>query len=316
MTSSLVKFIRNRIRKDMDAIVVMVGERGSCKSGCSITLSEILDRGMNHKSRFRLPESYFPKGFELKPGEEMPRVIFKPSDFLRLVSEERLPKGSCIVFDEVGVGGDSREFMSKKNKMLKQVMETIRSRNLIIFLTAPTLSSFDVSFRRSMSTYVNCLGQSVSKTGQSCALVIPASSKPDPKAGEIYTKNMIKHRAMSIVPKKVNKLRIVKPPAYLENPYKRLKELMQRELYLGFSKEMDVLGDFLGSKQKEKERSNDLEALAQKVMINPLDYFDSTKKKFVPSVLQTKLNIPAHHAINLKQLLMFRLNNGELKLSI
>ena len=315
MTSSLVKFIRNRIRKDMDAVVVMVGERGSCKSGCSITLSEILDRDMNHKSRFRLPESYFPKGFKLKPGEEMPRVIFKPSDFLRLITEERLPKGSCIVFDEVGVGGDSREFMSKKNKMLKQVMETIRSRNLIIFLTAPTLSSFDISFRRSMSTYVNCLGQSVSNTGQSCALVIPASSKPDPKEGDIYTKNMIKHRAMSVVPKKVNKLRIIKPPAYLENPYKRLKELMQKELYLGFSREMEVLGDFFGSKEKES-KANTLEELAHKVMVSPLDYFDSTKRKFVPSVLQAKLNIRAQQAFSLNQLLMFRLNNGELHVEI
>ena len=300
----------------MDAIVVMAGERGSCKSGSSITLCELLDRDYKNRPRFRLPDSYLPKGFKLKPGEKMPRVVFKPSDFLRLISEENLPRGSCIVFDEVGVGGDSREFMTKKNKMLKQTMETIRSRNLIIFLTAPTLASFDVSFRRSMSIYVNCLGKSVSKNGFPCALVSANQSKPDPKEGIIFTKNFIKHRKIGLIPKKVNKLRIGKPPAYLENPYKRLKDMMQKELYSGFAKEMEIMSGFFSKDELNKNKDTNLNDLVEKVMKSPLDYFDVNKKKFVASALQSKFNIKHSKAYSLSQLLTFRLNKGELKIDI
>jgi len=155
--STISKWVTRRtLKKDLDAILVMAGARGSCKSGSALSLAYEIDRDYQGNSRFFMKP---PKGFELKKGEVMPRVVFTPTDFLNMISTVNLPKNSCIVFDEVGVAGDSREFMSKKNRMLKQVMETIRSKNLVLLLTAPTLASFDASFRRSMSMYIRCLGR-------------------------------------------------------------------------------------------------------------------------------------------------------------
>ena len=75
------------------------------------------------------------------------------------------------------------------------------------------------------------------------------------------------------------------------------------------------MGDFFGSKGKEI-KVNNLEELVEKVMVSPLDYFDFTKKNFVSSVLQAKLNISEHNANSLRQLLMFRLNKGELSVAV
>src|SRR3989304_6538706 len=100
--------IRNRVyKKDLDAVIAMVGERGSTKSGSSISLGYKIDYDKNGYSRFYLPVDYLPKGFKLKPGEVMPRVVFTPSHFLRLITEDQLPPGSVIILDEIGVLGDS-----------------------------------------------------------------------------------------------------------------------------------------------------------------------------------------------------------------
>ena len=187
--STLSKWVTRRTtKKDLDALIVMAGARGSCKSGSALSLAYEIDRDYKGKSRFELKN--LPKGFKLKPGETMPRVVFTPTEFLNMISTENLPKNSCIVFDEVGVAGDSREFMSKKNRMLKQVMETIRSKNLVIILTAPTLASFDTSFRRSMSLYIRCLGQATGQKGFPCSKVVPKIAQTNPASGEVMLKYM------------------------------------------------------------------------------------------------------------------------------
>jgi len=65
------------------------GARGSCKSGSALSLAHQIDRDYKGNSRFFMKP---PKGFELKPGEKMPRVVFTPTEFLNMISHEKLPK--------------------------------------------------------------------------------------------------------------------------------------------------------------------------------------------------------------------------------
>lgn len=251
----LLSNVRSRILdKDQDGLIAMVGERGSGKSGSSISLSHMLDRDYKGRSRFNLPPKYLPKGFKLLEGEVMPRVVWTPEDFLTIIMEENLPELSCIIFDEIGVAGDSREFMTRKNRMLKQTMETIRSRNLVIFMTAPTLSSFDASLRRSMSHYINFHGIVPKQVGLgSCARSRVYISEVNARDGRIYLK-YFKFRDEYGFIRKMKNYFIPKPPSYLENPYKRLKEFMQNKLYDRFKQEFkDVAA---GVKKKKVRRDN------------------------------------------------------------
>ncbi len=234
----LISNIRSRVLdKDQDGLIGVVGERGAGKSGSAITLAHMLDRDQNGQSRFKLPESYLPDGFKLKPGEVMPRVVWTPEDFLKLVTREKLPRLSSIIFDEIGVAGDSREFMTKKNRMLKQTMETIRSRNLVIFLTAPTLSSFDKSLRLSMSHYINCINvMSPNSTVYPAARVRIYVAQTNAQDGKIYLK-YFKFRNPKGYVEQISNYFIPKPPIHLEAPYKRLKEFMQDKLYDQFREE-------------------------------------------------------------------------------
>lgn len=303
--SMLSTWIRRRtLKNDLDAIVVLAGARGSCKSGSAISLAYEIDKDYMGRSRFFMKP---PKGIELEKGEVMPRVVFTPTEFLNMINNDKLPRGSCIVFDEVGVAGDSREFMSKKNRMLKQVMETIRSRNLVIFLTAPTLASFDTSFRRSMSLYIRCLGQATKDKGYPCALTIPKIAQTDPKEGVIFLKSMsfvVNHKKQLL-----KKMYIRKPPEFLEEPYKRYKLIMQKQLYKTYAEGMvDV--DTYDVQVKKKALSND--ELIAKVVASPKEYFDYNKNAFVISALQDGLKINAWQARNLRQLLNFKRDNSKL----
>lgn len=298
--SMLSTWIRRRtLKNDLDAIVVLAGARGSCKSGSAISLAYEIDRDYLGRSRFFMKP---PKGVELEKGEVMPRVVFTPTEFLNMISNDKLPRGSCIVFDEVGVAGDSREFMSKKNRMLKQVMETIRSRNLVIFLTAPTLASFDTSFRRSMSLYIRCLGKATKDKGYPCALTIPKIAQTDPKEGVIFLKSMsfvVNHKKQLL-----KKMYVRKPPEFLEEPYKRYKLIMQKQLYKTYAEGMSEVDTY---EVKPTKLSTD--QLIAKVVNSPKEYYDFNKKKFVIEALQESFNLSNTKAYNIIQLLNFRINN-------
>lgn len=299
---------RRTLKKDLDAIIVMAGARGSCKSGSALSLAYEIDRNRKGESRFFMKP---PKGFELKKGELMPRVVFTPTEFLNMISVQNLPKNSCIVFDEVGVAGDSREFMSKKNRMLKQVMETIRSKNLVLFLTAPTLASFDTSFRRSMSLYIRCLGQATAQKGYPCAKVVPKIAQTNPQTGDIMQKYMkvFKRTGHSTY---LKKFFVNAPPAFLEAPYKRYKKFMQDQLYNTYSQEMVAVDTYnvKGSKNGVAEVNN--KDLIAKVLAKPKDFYDFKRKKFIIEALQEGLGIKQWKARDLMQLLNFKKNNGAL----
>ena len=306
-----IKRIKKRIYKeDKDAIIIMAGERGSTKSGCAISLGDKLDRDEKGETRFRLPEKYFPKGFKLRPNEQMPRLVFKPSDFLRILSEDDLPMGSVIIWDETGIEADARDFQSKKNKLLKRTMETIRSLNLILFLTAPTLFSFDISLRRSATYYIECQGAFGTPNGERFGHTRIYEIQTNPKTGKTYFKVFRFAEAETERTIRMDRYDIPKPLYRIEKPYKRYKRLFQTTLYEDYYKELTSIDNLIGGGPENK--SEDLDVLAEKVLASPLDFFDSKKNKFLVAALRAKLKINRTEAYDLKQLLEFRRDRGEI----
>jgi len=109
-------------------MMVITGPTGSGKSYSALTLAKALD-----------------------PNFKIEQVVYTPEEFLELCkAENRLPKGSVVVFDEVGVGLSNREFFSKGNRNLNKVLETFRVYNYIVIFTTPSFSFIDSKARRLM----------------------------------------------------------------------------------------------------------------------------------------------------------------------
>ncbi len=116
------------INQNKNLLAVIVGATGSGKSYAALRLAELTD-----------------------PGFDIDRVVFNAIDFMRLIDKidrEKLPAGSCIVWDEAGVELGSRDFMTKSNRAISKFLQTFRKMNLGCFFTLPAFNMLDSQARK------------------------------------------------------------------------------------------------------------------------------------------------------------------------
>ena len=163
----LEAYIRWRIKKNKNAIIVWNGATGSGKTygaiGMCVKLSELLG------TKFSIEGN----------------VDFRFDKMLEKMSRpENQKPGTCFVFEEIGVtggGGSSREWQSKVNRFFFSFLQTARHRNQILMFTCPHFSFLDsgartlvhmqmsskrIDFNRKLSYWKAYLLQTNVKTGK------------------------------------------------------------------------------------------------------------------------------------------------------
>lgn len=76
-------------------------------------------------------------------------VCFTPTQFAKTYNDIALsPEGSCIIIDEIGVNFNSRDALTKSNKVFAKLMQIIRHRALLVIFNAPDLSFMDSAGRK------------------------------------------------------------------------------------------------------------------------------------------------------------------------
>jgi len=120
--SILVERIQRRLLKNnKNWLCAIVGATGSGKSYSALYLASKID-----------------------PNFDVTKVVFSAEEFLKLINTpKKLKKGSCIVFDEFGVGMPRREWYSVSNKMISYLLQTFRHKNLAVIFTVPSLDYID-----------------------------------------------------------------------------------------------------------------------------------------------------------------------------
>lgn len=122
LNSPLLKMIWKRLHhENKNFLVLVLGETGSSKSYSSIRICELV-------------EAYLHPTFSTK------NVIMSFLAFMNRLTDKgdnRAPKGSALVYEELGISGDADEWWSKTNKILKYILQTFRTRNLAVFFTVP-----------------------------------------------------------------------------------------------------------------------------------------------------------------------------------
>lgn len=131
--------------QDRNFLGLIVGDTGIGKSSFAYTLANDLDvtplGGGQFKRNFVIET--------LPNGDPAPncRVIFFVKQFMDLVNQN-LPRGSCIVWDEAGVSNDSKEWMTKRNRIVNHILQTFRYKNYAVFFTVPNAESITLDTRR------------------------------------------------------------------------------------------------------------------------------------------------------------------------
>ena len=81
------------------------------------------------------------------------RIVFTAEDFIALLKKDDLAKGSVVIWDEVGVGLNSKQWFSMFNKVVNWVLQVFRRRNLIVLFTTPDAKFIDSDTRRFMVNF-------------------------------------------------------------------------------------------------------------------------------------------------------------------
>lgn len=120
----ILQWFLRRLQKNQNAIVVFTGGTGSGKSLTAIRLAELLD-----------------------PGFSASRIVFTVKDFVKLVNSN-LGSGSVIVFDDAGLGINSREWRAKHAKIFGMLTQGFRYKQIITIITVPFLGFIEKQSRK------------------------------------------------------------------------------------------------------------------------------------------------------------------------
>lgn len=254
-------FWRRLHRLDQNILLIVCGQTGSCKSGSAIKIATMVD-----------------------PKFNLDRIVFKADEFVKLASSN-LPKGSVIIWDEIGVEHDSRDYYTTKNKLIKYVMQTFRYKNFMLIMTVPDLKSVDIGTRRLLHCYLEMHGP---LSDRKMAAGMIRFVQVNPRSGKEYFKMprfFVNRRRNGMV-----NYYVQRPERELENAYKNKKIAATEQWYKTFNEQLEYMQNVIGEKQGQRKKSLlSIKALANKMMDSIDQAFDFKRKRFSGPLVQCVL---------------------------
>ena len=236
--SFFIEYISKLVHKyNQNFMAIFTGSTGSGKSWSELSMEKRIDPAFNSE-----------------------RVVYTGQEFAKFcLPKYRLPKGSAIVWDEVGVNLSSREFFSKGNRKLNYILETFRINNYVVFFTTPSLSFLDSIARK----LIHCIVETkYINRNKNTVRVSFRGLKADPITGELVPRYFRKYTDNKI--RRVGFLDIEKPPEILVEEYERRKRVFTDDVslkaYEVFSEEFADVFKATGQEQlTEKEQLDKIE---------------------------------------------------------
>jgi hypothetical protein len=146
--------------------ILVYGKKGKGKSYLSLRLCELLDE--NFKLAY---------------------VCFGAEEFIRLLNTN-LPVGSCIIYDEIGVGSNSRRSQSQMNLNMSFITQLIRPSCITVFFTTIAWPLVDAQVRNLMDYSIKAEGfdRATQISTFKFYAIEPKQDSPEP-----YRKNLVFH---------------------------------------------------------------------------------------------------------------------------
>lgn len=260
-SNPLVQDVQKRLwKKNKNWLSIITGQTGSGKSWSALSLAEKID-----------------------PDFDTSKVVLTPEKFLKNVAERNWGQGDVVVFDEAGAGMSAKAHMTKKNRIIDQVLQTFRRQNIAVIFTVPSKSNVDKSVRRLLHTYIETKGIDYSNKRN---LLKWLEMDYNQKTDKIYYKYP-KRRNKEGAVKKIKTVKMGKPSQSLIDSYeskrsrfqdkknKEFHEVLQEKL-----SESDSRSKGKSKKQKIKEELEENPDVSTKQLAKEYD----TDKSYVSQV--------------------------------
>lgn len=243
-----VTHLKRRIRHNKNNIVIFVGQTGSGKSYSALRLAEMLD-----------------------PTFSVERCLFKAEDFVEMVENHSLPKGSVLLWDEVGLSMDARNFQSIGNKLVAYVLESFRYMNLTLILSVPSLSFCDVKLRKLVHFIIETQRIDHKKMMVACKVLMIRHYARD-QGGKIY-QQFLRRKGLKLSTTWFNH-----PSQKLADAYEKKKDIFMKQLYREIHLELKA------QKRKKSSENFDAQEVVRQIMKNKKEYiktFTSSGRKSI-----------------------------------
>lgn len=199
----IIQEIRDRLyKKNQNWLSIICGATGSGKSYSALKFATEID-----------PE------FTVSTVRE--RVVFTPQQFMALLNSGTLKEGSCIIWDEAGVGIPAREWQSISNKLINYITQTFRTDNLAVIFTTPSFEFVDTNLRKLFHAYIETMH--IDRYHNVC-IVKYKKLQYNPWMKKSYAKYPITMTG------KLNEIAIRKPSAKMCHEYDAWRDVYSKEL--------------------------------------------------------------------------------------
>lgn len=116
----LKRIWRRVYRRNQNWLCIGHGGTGTGKSYTALELCDLLD-----------------------PNFTVDNVVFDALELIELVQSGKIRPGSAVLFEELGVAANARDWYTNENKALSNVTQVFRTYNLIVIYTVPRLGLVD-----------------------------------------------------------------------------------------------------------------------------------------------------------------------------
>ncbi|VUT26979.1 MAG: hypothetical protein MASP_01806 [Candidatus Methanolliviera sp. GoM_asphalt] len=177
-----------------NGVLSFAGETGSGKSYAALTLGYLSDDQFDAES-----------------------VVFSLEEFKTQISEGK----KAILLDDLEVFAGSRESMTRKNKSIAKIFQSVRFKRHLLLITTPSLGYLDVILRELLHVEAYTAGLNL-KSKMNILRVF--FRQQDPRTGRIYRHSPIIWNDEEKIWKKQSVWHIRKPPDALIRAYEKRKE--------------------------------------------------------------------------------------------
>lgn len=246
----LIQSVQKRLwKQNKNWLSIITGQTGSGKSWSALSLAEKID-----------------------PSFDTSKVVLRPENFMEKVAEREWGQGDVVVFDEAGAGMSAKAHMTKKNRIIDQVLQTFRRQNIAVIFTVPSKSNVDKSVRRLLHTYIETKTiDYINERNHLKWLEMDYNQKTD----KIYYKYP-KRRTDSGALKKIKTVKMGKPSESLIKAYEEKRSKYQDSKNSEFLEELqEKMNDSNSDSGKTKE-----EKIKEYIEENPEASGKEVSKKF------------------------------------
>lgn len=246
----LIQNVQKRLwKQNKNWLSIITGQTGSGKSWSALSLAEKID-----------------------PDFDTSKVVLRPEKFMEKVAEREWGQGDVVVFDEAGAGMSAKAHMTKKNRIIDQVLQTFRRQNIAVIFTVPSKSNVDKSVRRLLHTYIETKTiDYINERNHLKWLEMDYNQKTD----KIYYKYP-KRRTDSGALKKIKTVKMGKPSESLIKAYEEKRSKYQDRKNNEFLEELqEKMNDSNSDSGKTKE-----EKIKEYIEENPEASGKEVSKKF------------------------------------